>query len=150
MAKTSEKNSKNEKKVKDILKVPAEFYYGTGRRKNAIAKVWLFEGSGKVSINKKDPLEYLKTELLTGLIFKPLKDLKLDGKYDVLVKTIGGGLVGQAGAIQLGIARSILTLNPSFRNQLKESGFLTRDPRVKERKKYGRKKARKGFQFRKR
>jgi small subunit ribosomal protein S9 len=139
------------KKVKPTdLKVPVKSSYGTGRRKNAIAKIWIFEGNGQIVINKKDVSEYLKSEVLINSINKPFEKLKLAGKYNVFIRTLGGGLVGQAGACQLGIARALIQLNPSFRGSLKDDGFLTRDPRVKERKKYGRKKARKGFQFRKR
>ncbi|RAP39240.1 30S ribosomal protein S9 [Candidatus Marinamargulisbacteria bacterium SCGC AAA071-K20] len=134
----------------ESLKVPKLSYYGTGRRKNAIAKTWLFEGTGQVVINKKIASDYLKSSFLTNSLIKPLEKLKVSGKYDIFIRTLGGGLVGQAGACQLGVARALLQLNPSFRPALKEEGFLTRDPRVKERKKYGKKKARKGFQFRKR
>ena len=145
-----EVSSNRQKKESTELKVPSKASYGTGRRKNAIAKTWIFEGNGKILINKKDASEYLKNSVLTGLITKPLEKLNLSGKYNIFIRTIGGGLVGQAGACQLGVARALIQLNPAFRASLKEEGFLTRDPRVKERKKYGRKKARKGFQFRKR
>lgn len=132
------------------LKVPQGAGYGTGKRKNAIAKVWLFEGKGEFVINKKAPEDHLKSEVLISTALEPLTLLGLQSKYDVKVSTLGGGLVGQADAIKLGIARALLSLNEAFRTKLKENGYVTRDPRVKERKKYGRKKARKGYQFRKR
>lgn len=140
------------KNTQDSLtqKVPSVSYYGTGKRKSAIAKTWVFEGSGRLIINKKEAEDYLSDDLLVQLVKKPLDTLKLSGKYDVVISALGGGIVGQATACQLGVARALLKLNPEFRGALKAAGYLTRDPRVKERKKYGRKKARKGFQFRKR
>lgn len=154
MAKKTEiKQQKTETVLKQepvTVKIPVESFYGTGKRKSAIAKVWLFGGSGKYFINENPANVYLKQEVLAQLVIRPLKQLGLDNKYDVVISVLGGGLVGQADACQLGIARALLELNPEFRKPLKDAGFLTRDPRVKERKKYGRKKARKGFQFRKR
>ncbi len=150
--------SKSEIKIKETskkkyeleLKVPQSSNYGTGKRKNAIAKVWLFEGKGQVSINNKLPLSYLGSEVLVNTLLRPLQLLGLAAKYDVKISTLGGGLVGQADACAHGISRALLELNESFRQKLKEAGLLTRDSRIKERKKYGRKKARKGYQFRKR
>jgi small subunit ribosomal protein S9 len=139
------------KSKSDLLKVPAKnSYYGTGKRKSAIAKVWIFPGTGKVEINKKSAVEYVGSEILSNLVVKPLEKLSLVGQFDCRISCVGGGIVGQVGACQLGISRALLVLNPEYRKLLKEDGFLTRDPRVKERKKYGRKRARKGYQFRKR
>ncbi|MCP4049536.1 MAG: 30S ribosomal protein S9 [bacterium] len=151
-AKKVDKNVK-EKNVtsKDSkLKVPSDFCYGTGKRKTAISKVWLFKGTGKIVVNDKEIDHYLKSEVLVKKAKSPLQKLSIEQKYDCVVKSIGGGLVGQAEAIRHGISRALLNLNAEFRSSLKEEGYLTRDPRVKERKKYGRKKARKGYQYRKR
>ncbi len=131
-------------------KIPTDSFYGTGKRKSAIAKVWIFKGKGMVYINDQPAAEYLGTEILSAQVTKPLKKLALEAQYDCKITCLGGGIVGQVGACQLGISRALLTVNPEYRKPLKEEGFLTRDPRVKERKKYGRKRARKGFQFRKR
>lgn len=124
--------------------------YGTGRRKNAIARVWLSPGEGKISINNRDFKEYLGRPILEIVVKSPLVHLQLDGRYDVKAFCKGGGISGQAGAIKLGIARALLTFDEDLRKELRAGGYLTRDPRVKERKKYGRKKARRGFQFVKR
>jgi len=124
--------------------------YGTGRRKNAIARVWLSPGEGKITINNRDFKEYLGRPILEIVVKSPLVHLELDGRYDVKAFCKGGGISGQAGAIKLGIARALLTFDEELRKDLRAGGFLTRDPRVKERKKYGRKKARRGFQFVKR
>jgi small subunit ribosomal protein S9 len=132
------------------VKVPQEFFYGTGKRKSAIAKVWMFAGSGKIVINNVEAINYLKSDILYKNILKPLAKISLDGKYDCKISVTGGGLVGQSDACRLGIARAILKLNLEFRAALKAASFLTRDPRVKERKKYGLRKARKGPQYRKR
>ncbi|RAP32251.1 30S ribosomal protein S9 [Candidatus Marinamargulisbacteria bacterium SCGC AG-439-L15] len=132
------------------LKVPTGAFYGTGRRKESIAKVWVFPGSGQVVINDKTALEAVKRDVLVEELMKPLLSLQLDKKLDVKISTVGGGLSGQAGACQLGIARAILSMDENFRAPLREGGYLTRDTRVKERKKYGRRGARKGAQFRKR
>lgn len=135
---------------KKVLKVPAKFTYGTGKRKSAIAKVWLFQGTGQIVVNNLATEEYFQSALLIENATKPLEVLSLNGKYDAKVTVQGGGKVGQAEACKLGVARALLELNETFREKLREHGFLSRDPRVKERKKYGRKRARKGFQFRKR
>eukprot|EP01047_Picozoa_sp_COSAG01_P000062 COSAG01_NODE_1_length_100484_cov_170.446142_62_plen_152_part_00 len=150
---TKEKVSKIDNKEKAsglVLKLPQDNNYGTGKRKEAIVKTWIFKGTGKVSVNNKLPLAHFKSPHLVETLLQPLKLLALDKKYDVVLKVSGGGLVGQADASRHGIARALEDLNPEFRKQLKQAGFLTRDPRVKERKKYGRKKARKGYQYRKR
>ncbi len=126
-------------------------YYGTGRRKNAIARVFLVPGNGQVSVNEKEALEYLDNRLvLLNMVNKPLIVANLKDKYNVVASVNGGGKAGQAGAVAHGIARAIVELNPDLKKILKIEGLITRDPRVKEAKKYGRKKARKGYTFRKR
>lgn len=124
--------------------------YGTGRRKSAIARVWLTPGEGNISINGRDFKEYLGRPVLEILVKSPFAALNLEGRFDVKATTKGGGITGQAGALKLGISRALLEVDEEFRPALKAEGFLTRDSRVKERKKYGRKKARRGFQFVKR
>lgn len=128
----------------------AETYYGTGRRKCAIARVWLTPGEGKILVNGREFKEYLGRPVLEILVQSPFVTLGVEGRYDVHATTIGGGISGQAGALRLGISRALIELDSEFRSPLKRAGFLTRDARVKERKKYGRKKARRGFQFVKR
>lgn len=127
-----------------------ETYYGTGRRKCAIARVWIKPGEGNITINGRDLKEYLGRPVLEILVKSPLVALAMEGRVDVMATTKGGGITGQAGAVRLGISRALLELDTEFRKPLKREGFLTRDSRVKERKKYGRKKARRGFQFVKR
>jgi small subunit ribosomal protein S9 len=124
--------------------------YGTGRRKNAIARVWLTPGEGNISINGRDFKEYLGRPVLEILVQSPFETLNLTGRYDVKATATGGGITGQAGALKLGISRALLEIDSEFRGTLKAAGFLTRDSRIKESKKYGRKKARRGFQFVKR
>jgi small subunit ribosomal protein S9 len=124
--------------------------YGTGRRKSAIARVWLTPGEGKININGREMKEYLGRPVLEILVKSPLVHLAMDGRFDVKARTKGGGITGQAGAIKLGISRALLEVDEGLRSELRAGGFLTRDPRVKESKKYGRKKARRGFQFVKR
>ena len=126
------------------------YYYGTGRRKNAIARVRLTEGTGKITINGKDIDDFFGMETLKVIVKQPLTVTNTVAKYDVIVKVTGGGFTGQAGAIRHGIARALNEANSEFRPILKSNGFLTRDPRMKERKKYGLKKARKAPQFSKR
>ena len=125
-------------------------FYGTGRRKSSVARVRLVEGTGKITINGKDIDEYLGMETLKVIVKQPLVATNTLTKYDVIVKVTGGGFTGQAGAIRHGIARALLEANGEFRPELKSNGFLTRDPRMKERKKYGLKKARRAPQFSKR
>ncbi|MEX1376902.1 MAG: 30S ribosomal protein S9 [Eubacteriales bacterium] len=125
-------------------------YLGTGRRKSAVARVRLVPGSGKVTINKQDMDEYFGFETLKMIVRQPLVLTKTEGSYDVLVNVNGGGYTGQAGAIRHGISRALLDVNPELRAALKKAGFLTRDPRMKERKKYGLKAARRAPQFSKR
>ena len=125
-------------------------FCGTGRRKSSIARVRLTEGTGKITINGKDIEEYLGLETLKVIVKQPLTVTNTLDKYDVVCKVIGGGTAGQAGAIRHGIARALNEANSEFRPILKSNGFLTRDSRMKERKKYGMKKARKAPQFSKR
>ena len=125
-------------------------YYGTGRRKKSIARVYLVPGTGKITINKRDIDEYLVLETLKVIVRQPLVATETDGKFDVLVNVKGGGYTGQAGAIRHGIARALLHADADFRPVLKKAGYLTRDPRMKERKKYGLKAARRAPQFSKR
>ena len=131
-------------------KASKKYYYGTGRRKNSIARVRLIEGTGKIIINEKDIDEYFGLETLKVIVKQPLSVTNTLAKYDVIAKVIGGGCTGQAGAIRHGIARALNEANSEYRPALKSNGFLTRDPRMKERKKYGLKKARKAPQFSKR
>ncbi len=129
----------------------SEKYYGTGRRKNSVARVYLIPGgSGKITINKRDIDEYLGLETLKIIVRQPLELTKTNGKYDIVVTVKGGGFTGQAGAIRHGIARALVEADQDYRPTLKKAGYLTRDPRMKERKKYGLKKARRAPQFSKR
>jgi small subunit ribosomal protein S9 len=121
-----------------------------GRRKESVARVRLIPGEGKFLVNKKDLLEFFKRETLKMVIEQPLNLTDTLGKYDIYANVNGGGLTGQAGALRLGIARALLKVSDDFRPKLKAAGFLTRDPRMKERKKYGMAGARKRFQFSKR
>jgi small subunit ribosomal protein S9 len=126
-------------------------YWGTGRRKKAIARVRLIpEGTGVITINKKTLDEYFGLDTLKFIVKQPLELTKTTAQYDVFVNVYGGGFTGQAGAIRHGIARALVLVDPSLRAAIKKEGFLTRDPRMKERKKYGLKKARKASQFSKR
>ena len=127
-----------------------EVYLGTGRRKNAIARVRLTPGEGKVVVNGKDLIEHFRRETLKMDIEQPFEVTDTLGKFDLAASVIGGGLSGQAGAVRLGIARALLTYSEDFRSVLRRGGFLTRDPREKERRKYGLAKARKRYQFSKR
>src|SRR5436853_6463792 len=115
--------------------------YGTGRRKNAIARVWLQPGEGNITINGRELKQYLGRPVLEILVRSPLVHLAMDGRFDVKAYTKGGGITGQAGAVKLGIARALLEYDEGLRKELRAGGFLTRDPRIKETKKYGRKKA---------
>jgi small subunit ribosomal protein S9 len=127
-----------------------EQYYGTGRRKNAIARVWLKPGEGNIKINGREFTSYLGRPVLDILVNSPFVHLAMQGRYDVNATAKGGGITGQAGAIKLGIARALVEMDEGLRKELRAGGFLTRDARIKESKKYGRKKARRGFQFVKR
>ena len=121
-----------------------------GRRKASIARVYLRKGSGKISINDRDYQEFFPQKHIQSKITDPITTVQVDKEYDFQINVYGGGFKGQAEAIQLGIARALITLNEDFRKPLKEKKFLTRDSRVVERKKYGKPKARKSFQFSKR
>ncbi len=127
-----------------------ERWYGTGRRKESTARVWLMAGEGKVTINRRTMDKYFGREVLKMILQQPLDLVNQQGKVDILVNVRGGGLSGQAGAIRHGIARALLEMDPELRAPLKKAGFLTRDARKVERKKYGRPGARKKFQFSKR
>lgn len=131
-------------------KANKKYYYGTGRRKNSIARVRLVEGNGKITINGKDLDEYFGLETLKVIVKQPLTATNTLSKYDVIATVKGGGYTGQAGAVRHGIARALNEADSEYRPILKSNGFLTRDPRMKERKKYGLKKARKAPQFSKR
>jgi small subunit ribosomal protein S9 len=125
-------------------------YYATGKRKESVAKVWLKPGDGKITVNEKDYKEYFSRDTLVSMINEPLNVTGTVNSYDITATIIGGGVSGQAGALRHGISKALLEVNPEYRTLLKKEGFLTRDPRVKERKKYGLKKARKRPQFSKR
>jgi small subunit ribosomal protein S9 len=125
-------------------------YYGTGRRKSSVARVYLLPGTGKITINKRDIDDYLGLETLKVIVRQPLEATGTVDKFDVLVNVKGGGFTGQAGAIRHGIARALLEADSEYRPVLKSAGYLTRDPRMKERKKYGLKAARRAPQFSKR
>ena len=125
-------------------------YYDTGKRKSAIARVWLMPGSGNITVNRRPFEVYFTLDTHKTLIQEPLKITHTLGQYDVLITVRGGGISGQAAAIRHGISKSLLQTDGALRPTLKQAGFLTRDSRIKERKKYGQKKARKRFQFSKR
>ncbi|MDG5788081.1 30S ribosomal protein S9 [Evansella sp. AB-P1] len=125
-------------------------YYGTGRRKNSVARVRLVPGDGSIVINNRDIDEYFNLETLKLIVKQPLVETQTEGTYNVLVSVKGGGYTGQAGAIRHGVARALLGADPEYRGSLKKAGFLTRDARMKERKKYGLKAARRAPQFSKR
>jgi len=125
-------------------------FYGTGRRKNAIAKVFLRPGEGKFVVNQKNIDEYFGRKSLEIIARQPLEVTGTLSRFDVIAKVLGGGVSGQAGAVRMGIARALMESDPNLRAVLKKSGFLTRDPRMKERRKYGLKKARRAPQYSKR
>ncbi|MGI5853135.1 MAG: 30S ribosomal protein S9 [Bacillota bacterium] len=125
-------------------------YYGTGRRKCSVAKVRLVPGQGRIQVNGKEIGEYFGRKVLEVIVRQPLEITGTSDKYDVIVSVEGGGVTGQAGAVRHGLARALLLVDETFRPSLKKAGFLTRDPRMKERRKYGLKKARKAPQFSKR
>ena len=127
-----------------------ERYYATGKRKSAIARVWMKLGDGKITINKRPIDEYLTTDVAKMIVTQPLELTNTVGRYDIMVNVKGGGYSGQVGAIKHGISRALLHISPEFREPLKKEGFLTRDPRIKERKKYGLRSARARFQYSKR
>lgn len=125
-------------------------FYGTGKRKNAVARVWITSGTGVVTINDRPVTKYLGRAVLERLVFQPFEVTDTNGRFDVIAMCRGGGISGQAGAIRHGISKALIEADPELRPRLRRIGLLTRDPRVKERKKYGRKRARRGFQFSKR
>ena len=125
-------------------------YYGTGRRKSAVARVYLRPGTGKITVNRRDFEAYFPNRVLKMIIKQPLLITENAEKFDILVNVSGGGMSGQAGAIRHGLSRALLEFNPELRPKLKSAGFLTRDAREVERKKYGQPKARRRFQFSKR
>lgn len=125
-------------------------FYGTGRRKNAIARVWILPGTGAVKINNRELDEYFGKKTLEMIVRQPLELTDSLGKFDVMATVKGGGVAGQAGAVRHGISRALCQADENHRPALKAAGFLTRDPRMKERRKYGLKKARKASQFSKR
>ena len=124
--------------------------YSTGRRKESIAKVWVSNGTGHITINKKNIEDYFKDKALRMIINQPLDVAKKSDSVDLKITVLGGGLSGQAGAIKHGLSRALTLIDPNTKDPLKKNGFLTRDSRTVERKKYGRKKARRSFQFSKR
>ena len=125
-------------------------YYGTGKRKSATARVFLMPGTGQIVINQVDHLEYFKDKMQRNVVIQPLEVTGHQEKFDIYVNVKGGGFTGQAGAVRLGIARALLEFDSELRPTLRKAGFLTRDPRIKERKKYGQPGARKRYQFSKR
>ena len=126
------------------------YFYGTGRRKKSVARVRLYPGSGEITINGRSIDEYFGLETLKLIVNQPFGVTGTQGKFDIVANVAGGGISGQAGAIRHGVARALLTADENFRPALKAAGFLTRDPRMKERKKYGLKAARRAPQFSKR
>jgi small subunit ribosomal protein S9 len=127
-----------------------ELFYATGKRKTAVARVWMRQGTGEITINKKPSGQYLHKETDRMLVMEPLVLTELRDKFDIYVNVKGGGISGQAGAIRHGISRALVNLDPGLRDTLKKAGFLTRDSRMKERKKYGQPGARARFQYSKR
>lgn len=125
-------------------------YYATGRRKTAIARVRLLPGKGNIVVNARPYMEYFGRKVFEVIVKQPLELTKTLSKFDVVAKAQGGGIAGQAGAVRHGIARALVNFDPELRSMLRKAGYLTRDPRMKERKKYGRKRARKSFQWTKR
>ena len=126
------------------------YFYGTGRRKNSVARVRVYNGTGKITINDRDIDEYFGLETLKLVVRQPLALTGLENKFDIVVRVSGGGVSGQAGAIRHGLSRALLVYDENLRPELKKAGFLTRDPRMKERKKYGLKASRRAPQFSKR
>lgn len=124
--------------------------YATGKRKNAVARVWIKPGKGQVTVNGKEMAKYFARPVLQMLLGQPFKVANVSGQFDVMATVKGGGLSGQAGAVKHGISKALTLYDPELRPALKAAGFLTRDPRVVERKKYGKRKARRSFQFSKR
>ena len=126
------------------------YFYGTGRRKHSVARVRVYNGTGKITINDRDIDDSFGLETLKLIVRQPLAGAGVEGKFDIVVRVAGGGVSGQAGAIRHGLSRALLVYDENLRGELKKAGFLTRDPRMKERKKYGLKAARRAPQFSKR
>jgi len=126
------------------------YYYGTGRRKHSVARVRLYPGTGVITVNGRDIDEYFGLDTLKFIVRQPMELTNTAGRFDIICTVTGGGVTGQAGAIRHGISRALLLFDPELRGNLKKAGFLTRDPRMKERKKYGLKAARRAPQFSKR
>ena len=126
------------------------YFYGTGRRKHSVARVRVYQGTGKITINGRDIDDYFGLDTLKTIVRQPLEAVGVTGQFDLDVKVQGGGFTGQAGAIRFGLARALLQANEEYRPILKKAGFLTRDPRMKERKKYGQRAARARYQYSKR
>lgn len=126
------------------------YFYGTGRRKSSVARVRVYNGTGKITINDRDIDDYFGLETLKLIVRQPLATVGAEGKFDIVCRVAGGGVTGQAGAIRHGLSRALLQYDEQLRPALKKAGFLTRDPRMKERKKYGLKGARRAPQFSKR
>lgn len=135
---------------KKVSRVKSNVTLATGRRKSSIARVRLTTGNGNITVNKREIREYLQSDILLLVARRPLEVVGAGDKYDITVNVTGGGVAGQAGAISHGIARALVLVNETYKKELKEAGLLTRDSRMKERKKYGLKKARKAPQFSKR
>jgi small subunit ribosomal protein S9 len=133
-----------------MLQVEKNAFYSTGRRKQAVARVWMMPGTGKIAINKREIDDYFGRATSKMVLRQPLELTETLGRYDIFVNVSGGGLSGQAEAIRLGVTRALMLINPSFRPALKKAGYVTRDPRIVERKKYGQRGARARFQFSKR
>lgn len=130
--------------------MPEKIFYGTGKRKTSVARVWMRSGQGSFKVNERELENYFPLETAKAMIFQPLELTGTLGQFDISVNVQGGGIKGQAGAIRHGISRALLTVKEEFREILKKAGLLTRDSRIKERKKYGQKGARKRFQYSKR
>ncbi len=144
-------NVANDETIQRVKKVDAQGRaYATGKRKSSISRVWIRSGSGKITVNGKDQSEYFSRAVLRMIISEPFKVASREGQYDVFCTVRGGGLSGQAGAVRHGISKALDAYEPELHKILKQVGFLTRDSRVVERKKYGRRKARRRFQFSKR
>lgn len=133
-----------------MVSVDKNAFYSVGRRKQAVARVWMMPGQGKIAINRRDVEDYFGRATSKMIIRQPLELTDTLGRYDIFVNVAGGGLSGQADAIRHGITRALMKINGSFRPALKKEGYVTRDPRIKERKKYGQRGARARFQFSKR
>jgi small subunit ribosomal protein S9 len=133
-----------------MVQVEKNAFYSTGRRKQAVARVWMMPGSGKIAINKREIDDYFGRATSKMVLRQPLELTETLGRYDIYINVSGGGLSGQAEAIRLGVTRALMLINPSFRPALKKAGYVTRDPRIVERKKYGQRGARARFQFSKR